>query len=148
MFSHKRPTIWAHVTWYQCLHPLLPQLTYTPFDVAVFVSFELLLLLLMLLLVAPLLLEAAKESSHDKFVRAIFSLSFNSQIEHFLLNLSARISDVMIGFMVRLLPNVISSMYKAHTTWAHLPVSVRLKAPSLDGHNWQDLKLNKSNTVL
>jgi hypothetical protein len=80
-------------------------------------SFELLLLLLLIaLVVGPLLLAAAIESSCDKFVKALFSLSFNSQMEHFLLYLSARVSDVIIGSMVRLLPNVISGMYKAQTT--------------------------------
>jgi hypothetical protein len=42
-----------------------------------------------------------------------------------------------MGSMVETFPNRTSGMYKAHTTWAQLFVSVLLRAPSRLGHNSQ-----------
>lgn len=41
----------------------------------------------------------------------------------------------IIGSMVETLPNLTSGMYRAHTTCAQPVLSVRLRAPSLLGHN-------------
>ena len=55
-------------------------------------------------------------------------------------NLSLGSLVVMMGSMTRLLPNTTSGMYRAHTTWAHPPVSVRFRAPSLRGQSSQRWK--------
>lgn len=52
-----------------------------------------------------------------------------------LLYLSGGISRSTIGSIEVTLPKRTSGMYKAHTTWAHPPVSVRFNAPDLEGHS-------------
>lgn len=52
-----------------------------------------------------------------------------------LLNLSGGTMLKIIGSMVETLPNLTSGMYRAHTTCAQPVLSVRLRAPSLLGHN-------------